>query len=104
MTKRQPKGTPVGGQFAQERKPHGDDLAAPTSSMVEDADGAKRWYRNGQLHRDDGPAVERADGTKEWWLDGQLHRDDGPAVEWADGTKVWWLDGRPIQPPEGENQ
>jgi hypothetical protein len=26
MTKRQPKGTPVGGQFAQDRKPSGGDL------------------------------------------------------------------------------
>jgi hypothetical protein len=28
MTKRQPKGTPIGGQFAQDRKPDGPDLAA----------------------------------------------------------------------------
>ena len=34
--------------------------------------GDKYWYRNDQLHREDGPAVERADGDKEWWLNGQL--------------------------------
>jgi hypothetical protein len=26
---------------------------------------------NGQQHRTDGPAVEDADGDKEWWLNGQ---------------------------------
>lgn len=33
-------------------------------------------YRNskGELHREDGPAVEEADGTKKWYLNGQLHR------------------------------
>lgn len=29
MTKRQPSGTPVGGQFAEERKPEGGDLVEP---------------------------------------------------------------------------
>jgi hypothetical protein len=51
------------------------------------------WYRNGQLHREDGPAIEWVDGSKEWWLNGKLHREDGPAIEYADGSKVWWLNG-----------
>lgn len=33
MTKRQPKGTPVGGQFAPDRKPGGGDLASPLSEL-----------------------------------------------------------------------
>ena len=32
MTKRQPKGTPVGGQFAPDRKPGGGDLTVDTCS------------------------------------------------------------------------
>ncbi len=32
MTKRQPKGTPVGGQFAEDRKPDGGDLSEPRST------------------------------------------------------------------------
>ena len=36
MTKRQPKGTPVGGQFAQERKPDGGDLVPPRKGSVVD--------------------------------------------------------------------
>ena len=54
-------------------------------------DGAKRWYLNGQYHREDGPACEYANGTKRWYLNGKLHREDGPAIEYADGTKRWWL-------------
>jgi len=36
--------------------------------MEIDEYGNKRWYLNGLLHREDGPAVEYADGNKEWWL------------------------------------
>jgi hypothetical protein len=32
MTKRQPKGTPIGGQFAEDRRPSGSDLPAITRS------------------------------------------------------------------------
>ena len=36
MTKRQPKGTPVGGQFAQDRKPSGRDLSEVKVADTED--------------------------------------------------------------------
>ena len=55
--------------------------------------GSKKWYLNGDLHREDGPAVERVSGTKEWWLNGKCHREDGPAAEWASGDKEWYLNG-----------
>jgi len=32
-------------------------------------------------------------GTQYWYKDEQLHREDGPAVLYADGTKVWWRRG-----------
>lgn len=35
MTKRQPGGTPVGGQFAPDRKPEGGDLAGEIKSMMD---------------------------------------------------------------------
>lgn len=59
----------------------------------------KRWYRNGVLHREDGPAmIHLLDGTEqwisEWWCrDGKLHRDDGPAIIGPDGTEQWWRNG-----------
>jgi hypothetical protein len=37
---------------------------------VEDVNGYKAWYLDGQLHHTDGPAIERANGGKEYWLHG----------------------------------
>ena len=51
------------------------------------ANGTKKWYRNGNLHRDDGPAIEYAHGAKCWYQNGKLYRDDGLAIERADGSK-----------------
>jgi hypothetical protein len=31
-----------------------------------------------------------ANGTKKWYLHGKLHRTDGPSIEWFDGDKEWW--------------
>jgi hypothetical protein len=56
-----------------------------------DGFGTKRWYQNGLIHRDDGPAVECSNGSKMWFLNGKRHREDGPAIEYTDGTKSWWL-------------
>jgi len=53
--------------------------------------GNKEWYRNGEWHREDGPAIEYANGDKYWYRNGQYHREDGPAIEWANGTKFWYL-------------
>ena len=61
-------------------------------------DGTKKWFLNGKLHREDGPAVESSTGTKEWWLHGKRHREDGPAIECADGAKNWFLHGGIVQP------
>jgi len=64
------------------------------NGMIIHEDGAKRWYRNDELHRDDGPAVERASGSKYWYQNNQLHRIDGPAVEHADGHRFWYQNNR----------
>ena len=55
------------------------------------------WYKDGILHREDGPAIVYAVGTKYWFINGKLHRVDGPAIEWTDGTKMWYLDGEQIE-------
>jgi len=59
----------------------------------------KVWWRNGKLHRLNGPAVEYTDGGKEWWHDGKLHRDDGPAVESNDGGKWCHQNGVEVDAP-----
>jgi hypothetical protein len=58
-------------------------------------DGSKEWWKNGQRHREDGPAVIRSDGIREWWRDGKLHREDGPAVVTTNGRQEWWKNGKP---------
>ena len=62
--------------------------------------GVKRWWLNGQLHREDGPAVEWIDGAKDWYLHGKLHREDGPAVEYASRNKEWWLNDVEVHPEQ----
>jgi len=39
-----------------------------------------RYYVDGVLHRENGPAVINNDGSKAWYWKGMLHRDDGPAI------------------------
>jgi len=41
---------------------------------------ARYWYKDGALHRHEGPAVERGSGGEEWWLNGKRHRKRGPAI------------------------
>jgi len=59
--------------------------------------GTKRWYLNGKLHRENGPAIEYVNGTKEWYLNGKRHRIDGPAIEWSNGDKYWYLKGKEVK-------
>ena len=61
---------------------------------VEYPTGAEVWYQNGKIHREDGPAFRGDNGTKRWYQDGVLHRVDGPAVERPDGSREWYQYGR----------
>jgi hypothetical protein len=36
-------------------------------------------------------------GTRRWYLNGKIHREDGPAVEWADGSRQWWYRGEQLR-------
>jgi hypothetical protein len=89
------------------------------TNLIEQAVRYEVWYKDGNLHRVDGPAVEDADGTKRWfkgdklhrvevrrlniqgtkywYKDGERHREDGPAVEDADGTKLWYKNNQTSQ-------
>lgn len=54
--------------------------------------GNEEWYRNGELHREDGPA-KTFFNTREWHLNGKRHRLDGPAI--VNGLSVrWYVKGR----------
>jgi len=67
---------------------------------VEWPDGTKFWYINGLRHRIGAPAVEFLDGTKSWYINDKRHREDGPAVEWPGGLKFYYLNNRPL--PEAD--
>ena len=42
------------------------------NGLLVDSDGTIRWYKEGDLHREDGPAVEIKNGTYfEYYLDGK---------------------------------
>lgn len=59
-----------------------------------DEDGIQRWYQNGQLHREDGPAIIWANGDKHWYKNGKCHRKDGPAIIREDGSLEWYKNGK----------
>lgn len=66
------------------------------------------YYKDGQKHREDGPAIELGDGTKEWWIGGQRHRDDGPACIYKDPDEgdffyEWFLNGERVTEQEVEH-
>jgi hypothetical protein len=63
------------------------------TGIAERPDGTKYWYKDGELHREDGPAVEYLNGTKYWYKNNYRHREDGPAVEYSDGEKHWYKNG-----------
>lgn len=70
---------------------------------VEYANGEKCWYLNGKRHREDGPAIEYVNGDRKWYLNGNLHREDGTAVEYANGDKYWYLNGKELTEAEVDN-
>jgi hypothetical protein len=63
-------------------------------ALTIDEYGTQQWSRNGQYHREDGPAVIYPNGTQKWWLNGNLHREDGPAVIGSNGNEYWYLNGK----------
>jgi len=41
----------------------------------------------------DKPAMEFRWGAKVWWLNGEMHRENGPSIEHSNGNKEWCLNG-----------
>ena len=82
-----------------------------SDNFVIDSLGAKRYQKNGKLHRTDGPAVIHTNGTEVYYKNGKTHRVNGPAVIHPDGTKEYWVndklhreDGPAIITPDGHNE
>jgi len=52
------------------------------------------WLQDdGKVGRNNGPAVEDVCGCKRWFKDGKLHREDGPAV-YGCGEEIWFINGK----------
>ena len=85
-------------QLKKKRVKIREEVPENFTGIAEYPSGLKQWYKNGKLHREDGPAIEYADGTRLWFKNGKYHREDGPAIEYADGTKKWWLKGKRFYP------
>jgi hypothetical protein len=64
-----------------------------------DANDIKRYYYNGKLHREGGPAIIRFFGLSTWYVHGVVHREDGPAEVMNDGMEFkerFFLDGEEV--------
>src|SRR6218665_3906555 len=70
-----------------------NSAADPDASvMTPRADGGWKW-RNAKANwpRVGAPAVMVGDGERiEYYKDGRLHRDDGPALTYKDGREYWY--------------
>jgi len=62
-----------------------------------DGNGAVRYYKDNEYHREDGPAYEDLHnyGYKSWWINGIYHREDGSTIVCEGGfnNKEWWYYG-----------
>lgn len=64
-------------------------------AIVNKQTGLKKWYNNGKLHRENGPAVITEKGDEFWYIDDKLHReDDQPAMIFKNGRKEWYNHGK----------
>ena len=48
------------------------NLPEDYTGIIEWSNRIKGWFKNGVVHREDGPAYIRSDGVKSWWLDGKI--------------------------------
>lgn len=70
-----------------------DDDGNPKNGFEVSENETTRWFKDGLLHREDGPAVKTKDGAERWYQNGKLHREDGPAIV-SEKEQVWALNGR----------
>lgn len=62
---------------------------------IDPFDGDQMYYHphyKWVLHRVDGPALVK-NGSKVWYRNGKLHRVDGPGKERASGYRAWYING-----------
>ena len=62
------------------------------------------YIRDGQKHRENGPAETMRGGYEAWFFKGKKHRKGGlPAVTHPDGSKEYWEEGKFIRMEKSRN-
>ena len=56
------------------------------------SDQTIRYYKNNQLHKEDGPALIFQNGDVEYYLNGLFHNENGPAIIY-EYIKIWYYKG-----------
>ena len=60
----------------------------PFTGKIRGENESLSYYKEGKLHREDGPAIEHLNGKKEWWVNEAQHREDGADDEYPKGDKI----------------
>lgn len=68
---------------------HRDDGPA----YIDKQHGAEKWFFEGKLHRVGGPAYSNCN-REEWRQNGVLHNTEGPAIAWAKGGIRYYYHGK----------
>lgn len=83
----------VYGRYLREFKEHSNITGI--NVITDESRQSVSWYKDGLLHREDGPAiVDKRKGTQEWWLNGERHRLDGPALIFQNNHQYWFQFGK----------
>lgn len=67
------------------------------TGIVEWNDGDIHYYKEGKLHRENGPAIQSENGSEFWYKEGKLHRLDGIAYKRLVGLSFkfgWFIEGK----------
>lgn len=67
-----------------------DDIPVKFTGVCKITDSGNIYHlKNGEHHRENGPAIIRENGDKFWCINGLEHREDGPALMFENGDKFW---------------
>lgn len=65
----------------------------PKTEIIVNSAGDSFYYKDGKLHREDGPAITYCNGNVFYYKNGILHRNNGPAVIFSCGVAQYYKNG-----------
>jgi len=60
----------------------------------------KSWSKYLKEHPDFTGCLIDSDNDISWYKNGEQHRENGPAMEWSDGNNWWYLNGTLLKEQE----